>query len=155
MTTLSYERAKGHAVAYDVVALGYNFRIDDIRASLALVQLQRLQGDLVKRASVRERYLQRLHELEEVVVPFATHTGFVSNYIFPIVLRNTDAMRRDAVREAFHSRGIQTAFIIHRRIASRSTGIPPDRYLKLKPPLTVRSPCPCTEAFEWRRWTRW
>ena len=31
MTSLSYERAKGHAVTYDVVALGYNYRMDDIR----------------------------------------------------------------------------------------------------------------------------
>jgi dTDP-4-amino-4,6-dideoxygalactose transaminase len=109
MTTLSYERAKGHAVTYDVVALGYNYRIDDIRSSLALVQLKRLRGDLEKRARIREWYVERLRGLNEVIVPFATHTGVVSNYIFPIVLRNADAARREAVREQLHGRGIQTS----------------------------------------------
>jgi dTDP-4-amino-4,6-dideoxygalactose transaminase len=71
--------------------------------------LDRLQADLEKRARIRERYLERLRELEEVIVPFATHTGFVSNYIFPIVLRNADAVRRDAAREQLHGRGIQTS----------------------------------------------
>jgi len=109
MTSLSYERAKGHAVAYDVVALGYNYRIDDIRASLALVQLQRLRPDLEKRARIRNRYIERLRELEEVIVPFAAHTGFVSNYILPIVLRKANAATREAVREQLHGRGIQTS----------------------------------------------
>jgi dTDP-4-amino-4,6-dideoxygalactose transaminase len=108
MTSLSYERAKGHAVAYDVVALGYNYRIDDIRASLALVQLERLRADLEKRARIRDRYLERLRGLDEVIVPFAAHVGYVSNYIFPVVLRNADAAKREAVREKIHGRGVQT-----------------------------------------------
>jgi dTDP-4-amino-4,6-dideoxygalactose transaminase len=109
MTTLSYERAKGHAVSYDVVAPGYNYRLDDIRASLALAQLERLPGDLEKRARIRERYLERLRDVEEVAVPFAADSGFVSNYIFPIVLGKADAARREAVREYLHARGIQTS----------------------------------------------
>jgi dTDP-4-amino-4,6-dideoxygalactose transaminase len=109
MTSLSYERAKGHAVTYDVITLGYNYRIDDIRASLALVQLQRLRPDLEKRARIRARYVEQLRELEEVIVPFASHTGFVSNYILPIVLRKADAATREAVRDQLHGRGIQTS----------------------------------------------
>ena len=125
MTTLSYERAKGHAVSYDVVALGYNYRIDDIRASLALVQLDRLQGDLEKRARVRSRYLERLREVDEVIVPFAAHTGVVSNYIFPAVLRNANEATRAAVRDYLHSRGIQTSVHYppaHRFSIYRNTG---------------------------------
>lgn len=48
MTTMSYERAKGHSTSYDVIELGYNYRIDDI----AIVQLDKLQDDLEKRAKV-------------------------------------------------------------------------------------------------------
>ena len=126
MTSLSYERAKGHAVSYDVVALGYNYRIDDIRASLALVQLERLQADLEKRARIRDRYIERLRGLDEVIVPFAAHTGFVSNYIFPVVLRNADAAAREAVREQLHGRGIQTSVHyppVHRFSTYRNPGV--------------------------------
>lgn len=119
MTTLSYERAKGHAVGYDVVALGYNYRMDDIRSSLALVQLGRLRADLEKRAKVRARYIERLQEVDDVIVPFATNAEFVSNYIFPVVLRKADAEMRNAVRDALHSHGIQTS--VHYPPAHRFT----------------------------------
>ncbi|MCX7826990.1 MAG: DegT/DnrJ/EryC1/StrS family aminotransferase [Verrucomicrobiae bacterium] len=109
MTTLSYERARGHATAYDVVDLGYNYRLDDIRASIGLVQLGRLRADLEQRARVRRRYLERLAGAARVIVPFARHTGFVSNYIFPIILRDADAEMRDRVRAALKDDGVQTS----------------------------------------------
>jgi dTDP-4-amino-4,6-dideoxygalactose transaminase len=109
MTSLSYERSKGHAVAYDVVAPGYNYRIDDIRASLALVQLGRLRKDLEKRAVIRNRYIELLRPIEEVVAPFAGHSGFVYNYIMPIVLRNADVAAREGARDQLHGAGIQTS----------------------------------------------
>ncbi len=127
MTTLSYERAVGDAVAYDVVELGYNYRMDDIRAAIALAQIDKLAADLRRRVEIRERYLERLSEIEEVIVPFADNKNNVSNYIFPIVLRNSDAGRRDAVRKRLHERGVQTSvhypavhrFSMYRRYGGR------------------------------------
>jgi dTDP-4-amino-4,6-dideoxygalactose transaminase len=109
MTTTSYQRAGGHSTQYDVVELGYNFRMDDIRAALGRVQLRKLPGDLEKRAQVRRWYETRLAELPEVVVPFAGHQGFVSNYILAVALRSGGAERRDLVRERLHADGIQTS----------------------------------------------
>ena len=45
MTSMSYERSKGHSSSYDVIELGYNYRIDDIRAAIGLVQLDKLKKD--------------------------------------------------------------------------------------------------------------
>lgn len=43
MTTLTLDRHKGRAVSYDVVAgPGLNYRIDEMRAALGLVQLAKL-----------------------------------------------------------------------------------------------------------------
>ncbi|HEY6071919.1 MAG TPA: DegT/DnrJ/EryC1/StrS family aminotransferase, partial [Anaerolineales bacterium] len=42
MTTLSWDRHQGHASAYDVVDLGYNYRIDEIRSAIGRVQLRKL-----------------------------------------------------------------------------------------------------------------
>src|SRR5690554_6642639 len=47
MTTMSYQRASGHATSYDIVELGYNYRMDDIRASLGVVQMNKLKKDLI------------------------------------------------------------------------------------------------------------
>ena len=42
MSTMSYQRASGHATEYDITCLGYNFRMDDIRAAIAIEQLKKL-----------------------------------------------------------------------------------------------------------------
>jgi dTDP-4-amino-4,6-dideoxygalactose transaminase len=109
MTTMSYQRAAGHATAYDVVDLGYNYRMDDLRASLGISQLQKLKADLVKRAQVRVWYLDALKKLDKVIVPFTENNEFVSNYIMPIVLKDSTVDNRDRVREALHAKGIQTS----------------------------------------------
>lgn len=109
MTTMSYQRAGGHATSYDIVELGYNFRLDDIRSSLAISQLKKLQQDLEKRIQVRKIYLECLSSLADVAIPFADNAEFVSNYIMPIVLKNSTREKRDNVRNKLHEAGIQTS----------------------------------------------
>lgn len=109
MTSLSYERAKGHATKYDVTALGYNYRMDDIRAALALSQLKKLKADAEKRQKIRDRYLEELKHINEVVIPYKNHPYKSSNYIFPIVLNNSNAKKRDRVRKRLAEAGIQTS----------------------------------------------
>ena len=42
MTSLTWDRYKGHDFSYDVVGPGFNYRIDELRSSLGLVQLNKL-----------------------------------------------------------------------------------------------------------------
>ncbi len=109
MSTMSYQRASGHATEYDITCLGYNFRMDDIRASIAIEQLKKLPGDLETRIKVRQRYLDNLKDVERVVVPFADNKEFVSNYIFPVVILNSTKEQRNKLREYIHAAGIQTS----------------------------------------------
>ncbi len=109
MTSMSYQRASGHATTYDVVELGYNYRMDDIRASIGIVQLEKLQHDLDKRAIVRNNYIKNLGKLKSIVIPFLNNETFVSNYIMPIILLNSNAENRDRVRDRLHEKGIQTS----------------------------------------------
>lgn len=109
MTTMSYQRATGHATSYDIVELGYNYRMDDLRASIGIAQLHHLKDDLIKRQHVRSLYLEALKDVEQVIVPFADNSEFVSNYIMPIVLKDSTIENRDRIREELHSKGIQTS----------------------------------------------
>jgi len=109
MTTMSYQRAKGHATAYDIVDLGYNFRMDDIRASIAVAQMKKLPADLKKRIHVREYYVDKLAKVDGIIVPFADNVEFVSNYIMPIILTNSSTEKREHVRNILHEAGIQTS----------------------------------------------
>jgi dTDP-4-amino-4,6-dideoxygalactose transaminase len=109
MTTMSYERAKGHATTYDIQNLGFNYRMDDIRASIGIAQFHKLQADLDKRIEVRNWYIEGFNDFSKVIIPFADNKEFVSNYIFPIVLKDSNREHRDGVRNKLHEKGIQTS----------------------------------------------
>jgi dTDP-4-amino-4,6-dideoxygalactose transaminase len=109
MTTMSYQRASGHATTYDVVDSGYNYRMDDLRASIGLVQINKLKADLEKRAQVRTWYLEELEELSGIVIPFQNCSSFSSNYVMPIILKDSTAEKRDNLRDVLHEDGIQTS----------------------------------------------
>jgi len=109
MTTMSYERAKGHSTAYDVVELGYNYRMDDIHSSIGLVQLDKIETDLNKRTEVRKLYVKLLSEIPGIIITFRDYTEFSSNYILPIVLKDGNAEKRDQIRAALAEAGIQTS----------------------------------------------
>lgn len=109
MTTMSYQRASGHATNYDIVCLGYNFRMDDIRASIAIEQMKKLPEDYKRRAEVRQRYVERLTKNPRIIVPFADNKEYVSNYIFPTVIKDSTKEQRDALRDYIHAAGIQTS----------------------------------------------
>ncbi|MCL4513817.1 MAG: DegT/DnrJ/EryC1/StrS family aminotransferase [Candidatus Eremiobacteraeota bacterium] len=105
MTTLSFERAKGHASSYDVVALGYNYRIDDIRSAIGLAQLEKFQNAQEKRAALIAEYKHLLSQIKGIEIPFLKEkvTAF---HLLPILV---DKRRRDSIREYLHKKGIQTS----------------------------------------------
>lgn len=109
MTSLSYERSKGHSTSYDVVDIGYNYRMDDIRASIGITQLNKLENDITKRSIIRKEYIKQLENVDEVVIPFKDHESFCSNYIFPIVLNKKCSLTRDYIRQQLLNHGIQTS----------------------------------------------
>jgi dTDP-4-amino-4,6-dideoxygalactose transaminase len=106
MTSLSYQRFKGHATKYDIKSLGYNYRMDDIRASIGIVQLKKLNQDIIKRSELRKLYIDKLKNNSKIIIPFENNENFVSNYIFPIVLNNVN---REEIRDRLDKKSIQTS----------------------------------------------
>lgn len=109
MTSLSYDRAKGHTTGYDVVDLGFNFRMDDMRASLGIVQLAKLSKDLEIRKQIREKYIELLKENDKLIIPFLNNKDFSSNYIFPIILKDSNVEKRELLRKKLAEAGVQTS----------------------------------------------
>lgn len=109
MTSQSYDRSQGHSTEYDVVELGFNYRMDDIRASIGLVQLDKLENDLKKRKVLRELYINQLSTIKGIIIPFKNYNYFSSNYIFPIVLKDSTSKKRNYVRNKLAEAGIQTS----------------------------------------------
>jgi dTDP-4-amino-4,6-dideoxygalactose transaminase len=109
MTTLSYERFKGHATTYDIIEVGYNYRLDDIRAAIGIVQLNKLKEDLIIRSTIRSWYLEGLKQIDGLIIPFSDNKEFVSNYIMPIVLKDSTLEKREYIRDQLFQNGIQTS----------------------------------------------
>jgi dTDP-4-amino-4,6-dideoxygalactose transaminase len=115
MTSLTYDRYKGHAFSYDVVELGYNYRIDEIRSALGLCQLDKLTFNNAKRREKTLDYWEALADTA-LTLPFKeTERGKPSHHIFPMVLpeevdRNAFMINlRDAgVQSSIHYRPIHT-----------------------------------------------
>jgi len=107
MTSLTWDRHKGHAWSYDVVELGYNYRIDEIRAAIGNVQLAKLDRNNEQRRQLVGQYRECLKDVPGISVPFSGHPGITAAHIMPILLpRHTD---RILFMEQMKSKGIQTS----------------------------------------------
>jgi dTDP-4-amino-4,6-dideoxygalactose transaminase len=108
MTSLSWDRHKGHAWSYDVVDLGYNYRIDEMRSALGRVQLRKLPSYNQRRQHLTGLYRELLAELApEVQMPFSGERGTSCHHILPILLPlGTDRIR---FMEGLKAHGVQTS----------------------------------------------
>jgi dTDP-4-amino-4,6-dideoxygalactose transaminase len=86
MTALTWDRHRGHAHSYDVVALGYNYRIDEIRSALGRVQLEKLARNNARRRELVAHYRRLLAGTSGIRVPFAEHPGVSACHLLPIIL---------------------------------------------------------------------
>jgi len=72
MSTPTWDRHQGHAATYDVLAHGYNCRLDDLRSALGREQLKKLERNNQRRRALTALYWEKLAPLEERgwVLPF-------------------------------------------------------------------------------------
>jgi dTDP-4-amino-4,6-dideoxygalactose transaminase len=107
MTTLTLDRHKGHAHSYDVLDLGYNYRIDEIRAAIGIEQLKKLEKNNEARKNIVSLYRNFLQDIAEVTIPFSNDVDEPAFHIFPILLEpNIDI---ELFRKKLREKGIQTS----------------------------------------------
>jgi dTDP-4-amino-4,6-dideoxygalactose transaminase len=108
MTTLTWDRHRGHASGYDVVDLGFNYRIDEPRSALARRRLLRLDAENAQRAGLDARYRDLLAGVDGLTpalpgIPDAR----LAHHLFTVVL--DEGVDRARFRERLAERGIQTS----------------------------------------------
>ena len=109
MTTLTWDRFKGHASTYDVVDLGYNYRMDEMRAAMGRVQLQKLPAGNKRRGELTALYRELLDELvPQISLPFQEARSQGSYHIMPVLL--PEGMDKLAVMASMKAQGIQTSW---------------------------------------------
>jgi len=140
MTTTTVERLRGRAFTYDVTMLGYNYRMDELRAAIGLTQLKHLDSWNQRRRGLTHAYRAILPEIcPEVLVPFSpTQTSL--HHIMAVLLPE-DADRR-RIMESMREASVQTT--IH---------YPPVHQLSWYRERFPASSLPITEAFALRELT--
>ncbi|HEX6667290.1 MAG TPA: DegT/DnrJ/EryC1/StrS family aminotransferase [Solirubrobacterales bacterium] len=111
MTSGTWDRHRGHAMGYDVVEVGYNYRLDEPRAALLSARLPDLAADIEERRRLTGLYRERLAEVDGVTLPYSDEQVAASScYVMPAMLAN--AAQRDAVRKLLNERhGVQTSVL--------------------------------------------
>jgi dTDP-4-amino-4,6-dideoxygalactose transaminase len=108
MTSLTWDRHKGHAWTYDVVDLGYNYRIDELRSAIGRAQLKKVTGFNQRRDHLTRLYRELLSELvPEVRVPFQAARGVSCHHIMPVLL--PAGTNRVEFMEGMKTEGVQTS----------------------------------------------
>jgi dTDP-4-amino-4,6-dideoxygalactose transaminase len=109
MTTLTYERHKGHASGYDVVALGYNYRSDELHSALGLAQLTRVDGLNAQRRQIFQWYRDAFAGHPEIRIPFASRDlESATCHIMPVLVEGGPQRYADLKAKLFEAR-VQTS----------------------------------------------
>ena len=117
MTSLTWDRHQGHAYSYDVVELGYNDRIDEIRSALGRVQLAKLEKNNQTRRELTQLYWQALSG-SSLTLPFqkcfetrfdsvSPHAYLPSHHLMPVLL--PVGADRTTLVDHLKAEGIQTS----------------------------------------------
>jgi dTDP-4-amino-4,6-dideoxygalactose transaminase len=121
MTSGTWDRHSGRTDTYDVVGLGYNYRLDEPRSALLLSRMGRLEQEIERRRELTVRYRSLLAEVEGIIVPFEdAEVPTSSCYVIPIMIEQDG--RQAEVASRMRERGIQTSIFypaIHRFTAYR------------------------------------
>jgi dTDP-4-amino-4,6-dideoxygalactose transaminase len=135
MTTLTWDRHRGHAHSYDVVEHGFNYRLDETRAAVGLVQLRRLPEENAARARISAVYRSALNGKKGLSMPFGdADAQETSSHHLAVVLLPEGTSRAD-VRTTLNDAGIQT-----------SVHYPPIHQFSHYEELGARRPLPRTDA---------
>jgi dTDP-4-amino-4,6-dideoxygalactose transaminase len=107
LTTSSWDRHRGHGDSYDVIQLGFNYRLDEARAALGLSRLRRLDHEISERRRLAAFYRAQVADTPGVSIPWTDDdVSRSSHFAFFVLLPDEDA--RDDFRAALREDGVQT-----------------------------------------------
>jgi perosamine synthetase len=80
------QRQKDGQWHYEMVLLGFNYRLTDIACALGLSQLKKLEASLLRRREIAATYAAAFHDLEEVMLPAVRADVNPAWHLYPIRL---------------------------------------------------------------------
>ena len=92
---------------YDVVAPGFKYNMTDIQAAIGLVELDRYEETLARRAAICERYEQGLEKYEWAILPDLGYDDCESSYhLFMLRIEGATEAQRDEMIRHIQDKGV-------------------------------------------------
>jgi len=107
MSSLTWDRYRGHQFSYDVTEPGFNYRMDDLRAAILRVQLSSLTELNRRRAERVAWYRELLAGDPRWIIPFSHYPEKSAHHLFVIVL--SKGSERAEIMEHLKEEGVQSS----------------------------------------------
>ena len=107
--TLASRFAKGKPWNYDIENPGYNYRLDEIRASLGINQMKRIKKMNSLRKKAANYYTEKLGNVNGVVVPDKSIGAEHVHHLYVIKITRKYSITRDILFNKLLKKGIRTS----------------------------------------------
>lgn len=98
MTSLTWDRHRGHASTYEVISHGFNYRLDELHAALGRVQLKKLSENNERRRKLLCCYKNAIDSMRGWIMPFAesieASVGHLMVAVAPSPIARDEAVKR-------------------------------------------------------------
>ena len=107
--TLASRFSKGKPWNYDIENPGYNYRLDEIRASLGINQMKRIKKMNLLRKNAANYYTEKLGNVNGIVVPDKSIDAKHVHHLYVIRITRKYSVTRDVLFHKLLNRGIRTS----------------------------------------------
>jgi len=109
MNVLPTDREISAQWRYDVVDLGYNYRLDEIRSSLGLSQLERVNKINNLRIRIAKQYDRTIRKIKGISIPKKSPDRNHIYHLYTIKIEKEYHLTRDQLFQKLHKNGIGTS----------------------------------------------
>ena len=109
MTSLTWDRHRGHASTYGVISHGYNYRLDELHGALGRVQLAKLSGNNERRRKLLHCYKNAIDSMSGWIMPFGESIEASAGHLMVAVAPTSEVrdqtvnrLRSEAVQSSMH-----------------------------------------------------
>lgn len=109
MNILPIDREKSSLWRYDIIDLGFNYRIDEIRSSLGISQLKRVTKINQMRIKIAKKYDSLLQKIKGITIPVVDPNRNHIYHLYTIKIEKNYHLTRDELFKKLHKAGIGTS----------------------------------------------
>lgn len=109
MNITPVKRERKRKWKYDILEMGYNYRMDEMRAALGLSQLKRVNTINKKRINIAKKYSRELGKIKGITIPITKDLRNHIFHLYTIKIEKDFPLTRDELFLKLSSKGIGTS----------------------------------------------